>query len=228
MKNFKAKKVMSDNLEQELKVWEKTIDVQMHFNELQMKIRNFAVLLVSALVGLAGVALKEQYIIEQNLIGYHFQTSLSALFFGAAAMLWLAFFFMDHYWYYPLLLGAVKHGMSIEDTLKTRLPSIGLTKRIGEESAMKVRSATFRSKDKSVLFYLSIFALLLVLACGSSWLPSTEQKPKQTMSASKSTVSATSPPISGPTKQPSVLLPQSPGTTANVKASTTPISKATH
>lgn len=175
MKNFKVKKLADNDLEYQMKVWDKTIDVQMHFNELQMKIRNFAILVISALIGAAGIALKDRVVIDQTILWMHFQGNLSAIFFGAAAVTWLAFFFMDHNWYYPLLIGAVKHGMAIEESLKDRVPLIGLTTRIGDESPQKLLFFTLRSKDKSFFFYLVIFFTLLVLAVGSAWLPTTDQ-----------------------------------------------------
>ncbi|MGN4077802.1 hypothetical protein, partial [Burkholderia gladioli] len=56
-----GKKVSQEDL---MKMWEKTVDVQMHFNDLQLRIRNFAILIVSAFVGGFGVALKENYLVE--------------------------------------------------------------------------------------------------------------------------------------------------------------------
>ena len=194
MKNFKVKKLPKDTLETQIKIWEKSIDVQMHFNELQMKIRNFSVLLISALVGAAGLALKDRVAIDHHFLWVHLQFNLSAVFFVAAAITWLAFAFMDHYWYYPLLLGAVRHAASIEETLKDQVPEIGLTTRIGDESPktleFKLRGRVLyekklRSKDKSRIFYTVIFLLLALLAIGSMWVPSIDAAPKQHGSVSQ-------------------------------------------
>lgn len=174
MGKFKVKAKQNDNLDSQIKIWEKTIDVQMHFNELQMKIRNFSVILISAFVGAAGIALKDRLVIDYVFWGLHFQGNLSAVFFGVAAIAWLAFYFMDQYWYYPLLIGAVKHGVAMENALADRVPLVGLTKRIGDESPKKFLAMTLHSKEKSAVFYISIFALLLILAIGSSWVPGTK------------------------------------------------------
>lgn len=158
-----------DDLEYALQVWEKTIDVQMHFNELQMKIRNFSVLLVSALVGAAGIALKEHILVDHFVMGMHFQISLSAILFWVAAFSWAAFFFMDHFWYYRLLVGSVNHGIEIEQALAKRVPSIGLTQTIGKASPNFIFKWKVRSKHKSFIFYALIFLLLVGLASATGW-----------------------------------------------------------
>jgi hypothetical protein len=157
--------------EQELAIWEKTIDVQMHFNELQMKIRNFSILLVSALVGAGGIALKEHVMVDHYVLGWHIQSNLSAVLFWIAALSWLAFFFMDHYWYYPLLVGSVLHGLSIERKLKDEMPLLGLTTTIGDASPQRFLGMKIRSKHKSFIFYGVVFLLLVGLAALTGWSP---------------------------------------------------------
>ncbi|SME94991.1 hypothetical protein [Pseudogulbenkiania subflava] len=152
------------NAEQELKIWEKTIEVQMHFNELQMKIRNFSILVVSALVGASGVALKEHIQVDVVVLGLHVYISLASMLLAVSAVMWLAFFFMDHFWYYPLLVGAVNHGLNIEKALVGRLPEIGLTKAIGDASPGALFGITLRSRQKSFVFYGAIFFSLTLLA----------------------------------------------------------------
>jgi hypothetical protein len=44
------------NLEYIIEAWKKSIDVQQHFNEICMKIRNFYISLVSALIALIGAS----------------------------------------------------------------------------------------------------------------------------------------------------------------------------
>ncbi|KGW45341.1 hypothetical protein [Burkholderia pseudomallei] len=168
----------TSDLKYALQVWGKTIDVQMHFNELQMKIRNFSVLLVSALVGAAGIALKEHVLVDHFFMGMHVQTSLSAILFWVAAFSWAAFFFMDHFWYYRLLGGSVRHGMSIEKLLADRIPSIGLTKTIGDASPNFVFKWKLHSKHKSFIFYAAIFLLLVGLAGATGWAGVTQSEAK--------------------------------------------------
>lgn len=160
----------NEELEAALTIWQKTIDVQMHFNELQMKVRNFSILLISSLVGVGGIAMKE-HISLPIAIGYvHLNLALATVLFFVALVVWLAFFFMDHFWYYPLLIGSVNHGRSIEDALKAQIPSIGLTNAIGTSSAITFCGKTLRSKQKSIIFYgLVFFALALLVYCSAMY-----------------------------------------------------------
>ena len=50
--------------EQVLKIWEKTLDVQMHFNDIEMKIRNLFITVLLALVGAVGWVLDKKYSLE--------------------------------------------------------------------------------------------------------------------------------------------------------------------
>ncbi|WP_186165072.1 hypothetical protein [Burkholderia gladioli] len=204
----------ASDLEYALQVWEKTIDVQMHFNELQMKIRNFSVLLVSALVGAAGIALKEHVLVDHFFLGVHFQTSLSAILFWVAAFSWAAFFFMDHFWYYRLLVGSVYHGIDIEKSLVERIPSIGLTQTIGKASPNFLFKWKLHSKHKSFVFYASIFLLLVGLACATGWAGVTQSEAKSELGGGAAKVEM---PINAPmtmeARQTGGVVPQSAGTT---------------
>ena len=42
-----------------IEIWKKTIDVQQHFNDIEMKIRQFALTIVAAILGLSGISLKD-------------------------------------------------------------------------------------------------------------------------------------------------------------------------
>jgi hypothetical protein len=170
MTTFKKKKIPSDTLEHDLQVWEKTVDVQMHFNELQMKIRNFGILLVSAIVGVAGIALKEHTSIGLKMFGYYWSGNLTSVLFLVAAACWLCFYFMDLFWYHPLLIGAVRHGATIEKALMKRMPSITLGDTISKESAMKIGEVELHSDDKSSIFYLAIFTLLILSSVAAAWV----------------------------------------------------------
>jgi hypothetical protein len=90
---------------------------------------------------------------------------------------------MDHYWYFPLLKGAVAHGLAIEKAVSEKLPAIKLTTAIGDASPIvlpvwthknrdtgvkeNVWALKVRSQHKSLIFYGAIFALLIVLTVTS-------------------------------------------------------------
>ncbi|MBB5546995.1 hypothetical protein A8H39_06630 [Paraburkholderia fungorum] len=164
-----------NNYDALLTIWEKTIDVQMHFNDIQLRIRNFSILLLSAFVGGVGVSIKENY--QITAFGHHI--AVTSIIFLAGAFIWSAFYFMDRYWYHPLLLGAVKHGLTVEKLLSKRLAAAGLTdsegdKRldaasltatIGENSPVKLLGRwELHSSGKEHVFYGGIFIVLLVMS----------------------------------------------------------------
>lgn len=77
-----------------------------------------------------------------------------ALLVLVAIIMTVAFWLMDRHWYHRLLLGAVDHGRSIEDSLNTTLPQIGLTVSIGrKKSDQKNGNADKKfTKGKFLLF----------------------------------------------------------------------------
>jgi hypothetical protein len=145
-----------------LRLWEKTIDVQMHFNDLQLRIRNFGILLVAAFVGGFGAVMKENFFI-------HFafaNVPISSLILGFAAVVWLAFYFMDTLWYHPLLIGSVKQGAMLEAEMRRFTGLAGLTETIGANSGVKIplSKIEIHSRHKSHLFYCFICLVLVCLA----------------------------------------------------------------
>lgn len=148
-----------------MKMWEKTVDVQMHFNDLQLRIRNFAILIVSAFVGGFGVALKENYLVEIHGTAI----PVASLLFFVAALIWLAFYLMDTLWYHPLLMGAVEHGRLLEEKMRQQTGLPGLTETIKLKSPTKVFGFEVHSKHKAKWFYFSIFVFLIVMATLLYW-----------------------------------------------------------
>jgi len=152
---------LSDNQsELVLDIWKKTIDVQMHFNDLELRIRNYAATILVAVLGVAGFALKES--ISFSLLGI--TTSLAVLLLIAGIIGWLAFYFMDRFWYHRLLYGAVTHGIFIEDRIKSIFPEISLTEAIGKASPVTVLGRKIRTPRKIDIFYGTVTVILIVLA----------------------------------------------------------------
>lgn len=87
--------------------WKQAVTVQMHFNELAMKLRAFALTLISALVTAESLAGNE---------GGYGATA-------AAIVSWIAFYLMDRFWYHSLLIGAVLYGRSLE----SRADALGMS-----------------------------------------------------------------------------------------------------
>jgi phosphoglycolate phosphatase-like HAD superfamily hydrolase len=97
----------SEKIENVISIWEKVIDVQQHFNDIELKIRNLALTVFTFIIG--GIGFLEKENIKLMINGYTIQASAALAFIGIFII--YAFLFMDRFWYHKLLLGAVKHGM---------------------------------------------------------------------------------------------------------------------
>jgi hypothetical protein len=135
-------------------VWKKCIDAQQHFNDLCLRVRNYAITVVGILLG--GLAFTYQNHLEVAVLGYKFPASLA--FVVAAAFAWFNFFRMDR-WYHSFLEAAVEHTEDLEGTLASALPGIGLSKAIRAASAM---GSTARLRA----FYLWGFFMLALIFVG--------------------------------------------------------------
>jgi hypothetical protein len=142
-----------------LEPWKTAIDVQQHFNDLELRIRNFAVTLLVAILGATAFALKEHY--QISFAGGTFSLSVAVL--GAGTLGWLAFYFMDRFWYHQFLVAAVKHTLSIEDKYAHNHPELGLSFAIGKGSPTRVGSLNIHSSEKIDLFYAAGLTFLVLL-----------------------------------------------------------------
>jgi hypothetical protein len=160
---FNADRKSKDE-EQEIKngieIWKKTVDVQQHFNDLEMRIRNFAITIVG--VPSAAVGFTYQQGLETTVFGHRFAAGLGLVF--AAAFAWFSFFLMDRYWYHIFLRGAVAHAGKIEDHLEARVPNIGLGRTISELSGrVKILGITMNSERRLTSFYILGFTMLAIV-----------------------------------------------------------------
>ncbi len=150
-----------EKLKLNVEVWKKIVDVQQHFNDLEMKVRNFGLLVVSAFISAVGVSLKSPY--DAVLFGH--PIPVAAILAIGAWFIWMLVFFVDVFWYHPLLKGAVAKGTKMEEQLEHELPNINLTVKIGEESATDILFfKKVRSTAKAKFFYWGISAVLGILA----------------------------------------------------------------
>jgi hypothetical protein len=162
-----------------LEVWKKTIDVQQHFNSIEMQIRNIAVTVLTASIGAAGLVYNQlqqnireaakagQTVPDTNtirLFKMSFSSSDMILFAGVIA--WLAFYFMDRWWYHRLLQGAVKQAQYIENKIQETpyADLMSLSNKIRETSPVKVFGViNLRSDGKIDIFYFSVVILLFLM-----------------------------------------------------------------
>jgi hypothetical protein len=166
-----------------IEVWKKTIDVQQHFNDIELRIRNFAITILIAAIGAAGFALKEN--LKVLLVGIDIPLASILLLAGAFALVPL--WFMDKHWYHRLLYGAVRHASGIEERHKRYFPEIGLSQRITDASPVKLGRWTLHTPQKLNLFYL-IIGVSLVLGAVGVFFCKTGQSHKSIGESAKATV----------------------------------------
>lgn len=145
-----------------LDVWKKCVDVQQHFNDLEMRIRNFAITVVGALV--AAISFTYQQGLQMNLFGYLIPAGTGLVI--AAIFAWLGFYYMDRHWYHVLLKGSVLHAASIEDKYKDSMPELSLGRTISKHSGEKsLLGIKFNSDRRLTAFYVvGLIVLVLVFA----------------------------------------------------------------
>jgi HAD superfamily hydrolase (TIGR01549 family) len=140
-----------------VEAWKKTIDVQQHFNDLEMRIRNFALTMIVAILGTIGLG-STQTAHSPQFFWYAFLLTLSGI------GVWFAFYFMDRRWYHRLLHGAVRHGEYIEQSCRLELPELQLTKTVSLMSPSRHWGRVFHSDNKLDLFYGSVAIGLFVIS----------------------------------------------------------------
>lgn len=150
-------------------IWEKVIDVQQHFNDLELRIRSFALTAFTFIIGGIGYVEKEKLIIKFDDFSLPYSSILSALGF---IIIW-GFFYMDKFWYHRLLHGAVKQASMIENKWKKYLPEIALSSRIGNTSPhnfLGIKKIKVHSNHKFRIFYGVLFSIFIILCVFLIWI----------------------------------------------------------
>jgi len=177
----------------QIEIWKKIVDVQQHFNDLELRIRNFALVVTGAFLGLGGYAIKDGGVV--SLFGH--EVSIAGLVVFSAILPLLAFYLMDRFWYHRLLDGSVKAGVDAENALKTLGYKVDLGSQISTASPFVLWPTKWsvHSKTKMDIFYgMLLFALLLVsLFLGFSARPHPTSAPNPNTSSSQSPPSKTKP-----------------------------------
>ena len=156
-----------------IEVWKKTVEVQQHFNDLELRIRSFALTGLVALIGAAGFVAKERFAF--NALGV--TIPLAGLILLGGLPMVLAFWFMDRLWYHRLLYGAVAQGVFIEERARLILPELGLTGAIGRASAIQIGRWRYRSPRKIDTFYAILAAALVVAAALTPYISAPPSPP---------------------------------------------------
>jgi hypothetical protein len=170
-------RLRDERAKQILETWKTIVGVQMHFNDISMRIRSIFVTILLALFAAIGFLYEKRLSLSIGGFGVYFSTLIPI--FGMLGT--YLFYFIDRYWYHRLLVGAVKHAISIETKYKDTLPELSLSDAIGKESPYKPRGLAWlaakilvshpnfketgllHSDGKIELFYKSVLLALLLL-----------------------------------------------------------------
>lgn len=149
-----------------VEMWKQTTQVQQHFNDIEWRIRGLALTAATFAIGAAAVAAKD---------GASWVAPVVLL---IGLLLWYAFYFVDRFWYHPLLKAAVSQGHKIEDHIAEYMPGADLARTISAGSPVpkpgvikvlslgKGRDAELHSDHKLVWFYRLGGLALIAAAIG--------------------------------------------------------------
>ncbi len=152
-----------------IELWKQTIEVQKHFNDIELKIRGLGLTVLTFVLGGASLAVRDGTVIK--LVGLQVDFGTVILFLGT--FLWLIFYFVDQIWYHRLLIGAVIHGEELESELRKHLPKAGLSGQITKSSPYRLRihlgrwnawERDLHSTQKIRIFYWFVAFLLIIFA----------------------------------------------------------------
>jgi hypothetical protein len=173
-----------------IEIWKKCVDVHQHFNDLEMRIRNFALTVVGALI--AAVSFTYQQGLQTHLFGTTVPAGLGLV--AAAFFAWVGFFLMDRWWYHILLKGAVMHSAKIEKRYASSIPGIDLGTTISEASGnVRILGMKMNSDRRLEAFYLAgavmitiVFVFLLFAKPDQPAASTSKLPPQSTMQPMKS------------------------------------------
>ena len=120
--NRESKLTKKDRLAIAVDVWKYVVSVQMHFNEMEMKVRNLYFTVLAASLGLIGVVQGKQLSIISN----ELYVPIFLFVFIAIIPISTLFYFIDRHWYHRLLQGSVNQAIEIEKRYSIDLPEIQL------------------------------------------------------------------------------------------------------
>jgi hypothetical protein len=132
--------VDKDQLTRAVEIWKYIVSVQMHFNDMEMKVRNLYFTILAASMGLVGVVQGKEINIEYPVLSI----SLPIFVLIAVIPVSMLFYFIDRHWYHRLLQGSVKQCIEIENKYKNELPEIQLGSQIRKASPVEFKRCLWR------------------------------------------------------------------------------------
>lgn len=141
-----------------ISIWVKTIDLQIHFNEMCLTLRRTAVTAIGVTLGAGALAFR----FGGNVAIAGSIVSVAFLFVLVGIALCVAFFLMDRFWYHELLRASVRYAEDMEQPAKELgLPCpLDLSRKIRERNQQGV----LRSGGRKIFAFYAIIAAGLVVA----------------------------------------------------------------
>lgn len=163
-----------------IEIWKTIVGVQQHFNDIELRIRNFALTLTGAFLALGGYTIKEDMFF--SFFGSKTPVSTAIILLSIVPL--FAFYFMDKYWYHRLLEGSVSAGIKAEGELQKHGYSVALGRDISEKSPIDnflygatienkcfflVPKRRMHSRHKMDVFYGILLLSLLTISALLAW-----------------------------------------------------------
>lgn len=149
-----------------VRLWEKAVDVQQHFNDIGWRIRALALTALTFILGATGFAYLNMAPIRQLGGG-----TLAPLVPVLGILIWAGFWFMDSLWFHRLLKGAVEEGTRLEKLLTESNVRVDLGASISQASSQPLFFKGWRMHSTTKLNYfyggtaivLGVIAVVLML-----------------------------------------------------------------
>lgn len=112
-----------------IEIWKEAIETQRHFNDLLIKMRTTVISIILAVFGGAAIVVREAswYV---NFLNCDLRLSAAVIALGVLFL--IVQFMIDRFYYFPLLLGAVKYTATLGE--RVNIPELsGLTLSINKE-----------------------------------------------------------------------------------------------
>jgi len=147
-----------------LEEWKTVIKTQMHFNDMIMRMRTTGVSVVLAVFGAAAYSLRYDQL-YLTIWGHSLHASVLVIAFGLGML--IGIFGLDYFYYYKMLLGAVKRGYQIDEAFKDRVVDgykiFGMTTMIRDEIGRPGLSKIFIGIFYGLVFLLGAAFIVGVL-----------------------------------------------------------------
>lgn len=148
-----------------ISLWNTTVEVQKHFNDIELRIRSMAVTIFTFLIAGIGYAQKENISVTIGKYNINGSVLISII----ALLIFSSLYLMDKHWYHRFLHSAVKQGMELEGEIEKQYVNLKLTKEIKIDSPLNTifKTLNIHSDQKISIFYaLFVLPFIFILVCG--------------------------------------------------------------